>query len=79
MGDLGLIPGLGRSPGEEKGYPLQYSGLESSMECIVREVAKSLIPLSDFHFLELSESGNLETSLVIQLVKNLPAVWETWV
>ena len=31
MGDLGSIPGLGRSPGEEKGYPLQYSGLENSM------------------------------------------------
>ena len=30
-GDLGLIPGLGRSSGEEKGYPLQYSGLENSM------------------------------------------------
>jgi len=33
MGDLGLIPGLlGRSPGEEKGYPLQYSCLENSMD-----------------------------------------------
>ena len=32
VGDLGLIPGLGRSPGEEKGYPLQYSGLENSMD-----------------------------------------------
>ena len=31
-GDLGSIPGLGRSPGEEKGYPLQYSGLENSMD-----------------------------------------------
>ena len=31
-GDLGLIPGLGRSPGEGNGYPLQYSGLETSME-----------------------------------------------
>ena len=31
-GDLGLIPGLGRSPGEGKGYPLQYSGLEKSMD-----------------------------------------------
>ena len=31
-GDLGLIPGLGRSPGEGKGYPLQYSGLENSMD-----------------------------------------------
>ena len=32
-GDRGLIPGLGRSPGEGKGYPLQYSGLEKSMGC----------------------------------------------
>ena len=31
-GDLGLISGLGRSPGEGKGYPLQYSGLENSMD-----------------------------------------------
>ena len=34
-GDLGSIPGLGRSPGKGKGYPLQYSGLENSMESIV--------------------------------------------
>ena len=40
-GDLGLIPGLGRSPGEGKGYPLQYSGLENSIDCIVPGVAKS--------------------------------------
>ena len=33
VGDLGLVPGLGRSPGEGKGYPLQYSGLENSMDC----------------------------------------------
>ena len=39
--DLGLIPGLGRSPGEGKGNPLQYSGLENSMDCIVLGVAKS--------------------------------------
>ena len=38
VGDLGLIPGLGRSPGEGKGYPLQYSGLENSMDCIVHGV-----------------------------------------
>ena len=31
--DLGSIPGLGRSLGEGKGYPLQYSGLENSMDC----------------------------------------------
>jgi len=48
--DLGLIPGLGRSPGEGKGYPLQYSGLENSMDCIVHGVAKSQTRLSDFHF-----------------------------
>ena len=41
VGDLGLIPGLGRSPGEGKGYPLQYSGLENSMDCIVHGVAES--------------------------------------
>ena len=33
LGDLGSIPGLGRSPGEGKGYSLQYSGLENSMDC----------------------------------------------
>ena len=32
-GDLGSIPGFGRSPGEGKGYPLQYSGLENPMDC----------------------------------------------
>ena len=41
VGDLGLILGLGRSPGEGKGYPLQYSGLENSMDCIVHQMAKS--------------------------------------
>ena len=40
VGDLGLIPGLGRSPGEGNGYPLQDSGLENPMHCIVRVVAE---------------------------------------
>ena len=40
-GYLGSIPGLGRSPGEGKGYPLQYSGLENSMDCIFHAVAES--------------------------------------
>ena len=48
-GDLGLIPGLGRSFGEGKGYPLQYSGLENSIDCLVHGVSKSWTPLSDFH------------------------------
>ena len=41
VGDWGLIPGSGRSPGEAKGYPLQYAGLENSIDCIVHGVAKS--------------------------------------
>ena len=50
VGDLGSISGLGRSPGKGKGYPLQYSGLESSMDYIVHGVAKSWTPLSDSQF-----------------------------
>ena len=50
MGDLGLIPGLGRSPGEGKGYPLQYSGLENSRDYTVHGVSKSRTKLSNFHF-----------------------------
>ena len=50
VGDLGSIPGLGRSPGEGKGYPPWYSGLENSMDCIVHGVAKSWTRLRDFHF-----------------------------
>ena len=41
VGHLGSIPGLGRSPGEGKGYPFQYSSLENSMDCVVHGVAKS--------------------------------------
>ena len=49
--DLGSIPGSGRSPGEGKGYPLQCSGLENSMDSVVSGVAKSWTRLSDFHLL----------------------------
>ena len=51
--DPGLIPGLGRSPGEGNSYTLQYSGLENSMEIGVWQatVTKSWTQLSDFHFL----------------------------
>ena len=47
---LGSIPGLGRSPGEGKGYPLQYSGLENSVDYIVLWVAKGQTRLSNFHY-----------------------------
>ena len=55
MGKLGSIPGLGRSPGEGKGYPLQYSGLENSMDrgawwATVHGVSKNRTWLSNFHF-----------------------------
>ena len=50
VGDLGLIPGLVRCPGQGKGYPLQYSGLENSVDFIVHGVAKSQTQLSEFHF-----------------------------
>ena len=53
VGDLGSIPGLGRSPGEGKGYPLQNPGLENSMDCIVHVAAKSQTPLSNFHFTKI--------------------------
>ena len=48
-GYLGSIPGLGRSPGEESGYSLQYSGLENSIGWVVHGVTKSQTRLSDFH------------------------------
>ena len=50
LGNLGLAPGLGRSPGEWNSYPVQYSGLGNSLERIVHEFTKSWTRLSDFHF-----------------------------
>ena len=48
-GDPGSIPGSGRSPGKGKGYPLQYSGLENSMDSVVPGVTNNQTQLSDFH------------------------------
>ena len=70
--DLGSIPGLGRSPGEGKGHPLQYSGLENSMDCTVHGVTKSWTRLSDFFFLRCTKACKLGLSLLLFL---LP--WET--
>ena len=55
-GDLGSIPELGRSPGEGNSYPLQYFGLENSMDCKVHGVTKSRTQLNDFHFHFISVS-----------------------
>ena len=78
-GDLVLIPGLGRSPGEGKGYPLQYSGLENSTDHgitksipstilshhIVHGIAKSQTPLSNCHFHFMAESEEKLKSLLV--------------
>ena len=61
---LGSIPGSGRFPGEGKGYPLQYSGLENPMDCRVHGVAKSQTRPSDFHSLTLSVCRKFYSTLV---------------
>ena len=66
-GDLGSIPGLGRSPGEGKGYPLQYSGLRNPMEYIIHGVAKSRTWLSDFHFKNGSDNIQFIMLMISQL------------
>ena len=58
--DPGSIPGLGRSAGDGIGYPLQYSGMENSMDCIVDGVTKSQTRLSDFHFFAICISSSVK-------------------
>ena len=72
VGDLGLSPGLGRSPGGGKGYPRQDSGLENSMDCNAHRVTKSQTQLSDCHFhlaytLQLDIHNNTERRAVLIL------------
>ena len=74
---LGSIPGLGRYPGERKGYhPLQYSGLKNSMDCTVCGVAKNQAQLGDFHFLLLGRKAmtNLDNILKIRDITLLKKV-----
>ena len=67
MGDLGSIPGLGRSSGEGKGHPLQYSGMENSTDSIIHGVTKSWTRLSNFHF-HFAPRGQLVISGAILIV-----------
>ena len=60
-GDLGSSPGSGRSPGEGKGYPLRYSGLEKPMDSIVHGVAKSRTRLLRADFRVEARSGRMMT------------------
>ena len=80
MGDLGSVPGLGRSPGEGKGYPLQYSGLEDSMDCMVHMVEESdmteRLSLSFTCITEHSHVGMITPILTSQMRKlKLREVW----
>ena len=79
-GDLSLIPGLGRSPGEGKGYPLQYS--ENSMDYVVHGVAKSHKQLSDFHSLSCFHRFTLSTTILNTTAMRKPRksrmVWLCW-
>ena len=73
--DLDSIPGWGRSPGEGKGYPFQYSGLVNSVYCMVHGVVKSWTRLGKFHIFLLSVFWKwnwwyLLIDLVIQQIYN---------
>ena len=57
VGELGLIPALGRSPGEGKDCPLQYSGLENSIDCMIYGVAESDTTNFYFHFYFINHLG----------------------
>ena len=70
-GELSSIPGLGRSPGEEKGYPLQNPGLENSEDCIVHGVKESQTRLSNFQFQGLLSFHLLLTSKYIKPVQHV--------
>ena len=70
MGRLDLIPGLGRSPGEGNSYPLQCSGLENSVDCIVPGVTKSRTRLSEFQFVEWVLMGDNFSSPQPSLLRN---------
>ena len=70
-GDPGSIPGSGKSAGEGIGYPLQYSGLENSTDCIVHGVTKSWTRLSDFHyFLSFLSKMSLLYILIVHMLKD---------
>ena len=73
-GDLGSIPGLERSPGEGKGYPLQYSGLENSVDCPWGHKE-----LDATERLSLSLSTTLKGHPGSSVVENPPAMQETCV
>ena len=74
VGELGSIPGLGRSLVERTSCPLQYSGLENSMDCIIHGITKSWTRLSDFHFSQATNSDWQNIEFVHKLETVSPKV-----
>ena len=70
VGDLGSIPGLGKSLGEGNGYPVQYSGLENSMDYTVHGVAKSWTQLSNFRTHTFPTLTTIKKIAIIHLFVN---------
>ena len=68
-GDPGFIPGSGRSPGEGIGYPLQYSGLKNSMDCIVHGATES----------DTTEQRSIYISLLCFLLQHIYICYELYV
>ena len=80
VGDLGSNPGLGKTPGKGEGYPLQYSGLENSMDCAVHGVTKSQTRLSNFHFTKLGVRTYISNVILLRRVIGLPGKeWENFI
>ena len=79
-GDPGSIPGSGRSPGEGKGYPLQYSGLENSTVYGIKESHRT--KRLSFRFLEHQVLCFPSTSVIppfVSFIPLLPDLWSLWV
>ena len=78
-GDLGSIPGLGRSCGEGKSYSLQYSSLENSIDCIFHGAAKIQIRQSfTFTFLYQLSYTEVLTGAVLWLICSQTTFWTIW-
>ena len=79
-GRPGFDPWVGKIPRERNGYPLQYSGLENSMECTVHEVTKSQTRLSDlhFHFSILNANAKENERFLLLFFPAAPTLYRQW-
>ena len=76
--DLSSFPGLGRFPGEGKGYPLQYSGLKNAMDHLVHGIIKSWTQQSDFHFHFFMDFGKEDhrTKFTFLFYQDISHIWQ---